>query len=233
MTYARMRSTVLIGAAAVALCACDSPAPSTVQEGVLQDESQSTVSDDVDVPAEWQILTRSELEDLHEDRMGTLAESLAVDVPDDAQLVDFVPPSEWPDRQVACLQEMGFDAESKQGGVALGTVPDDQSTSLREAMVACEFQFAIDPRISNQPLPRSASTKLYEHWVQSMDCLRSEGYTPEQPPSLEVWLGEFYSPTAEHWDPFTIVGNDAEELDAVQVNCTYMPADIYPNIPSG
>lgn len=223
---------IVATAALLGLCACSQGAPTIESETEAENAPQTETSGNVPAPNDWENLTRDELEEMHTERMATVAESMGVEVSEDLALVEFVPMNEWSDRQVTCLREMGFEAESSQGGVSLGTVPSDQTDALREAMVACEFQFAADPRVSNQPLPRTAAVKLYEHWVQAMTCLRNEGYEPEEPPSLEVWLGEFYSPTTEHWDPFTVVVNDASELDAVQRECTYMPADMYPPIPS-
>lgn len=183
-------------------------------------------------PGGWETLTRAELETMHIDRMAEIAASMDLDLPDDEGLTDFVDPAEWPAKQVECLNELGFSAQVLQGGVTLDVVSPEQTPALREAMMVCEFRHAVDPRVATQPLPREAAQRQYEHWVQSLDCIREEGYDPPEPPSLEVWLGEYYVDTVNHWDPYIVAAHDAVELHELQRHCLVAPTDLYPPIPN-
>lgn len=183
------------------------------------------------VPEGWQSLTFAQLEAMHYTRIEKLADSLQQDMPSGVKLREFRPESEWAASQVSCLSDQGFDAEVFQGGVRLGVVPDEQIPALKQSMLSCEIQYAVDPRVAAQPLPLSVAKSQYDHWVSSMACIRAQGYEPEQPPALEVWLAEYYNEKVEFWNPFR-VADDPVELNELQLACPVTPEDLYPPIPA-
>lgn len=209
-------------------CTRDSiPPPPTPTDG----SARSVAVGSVGLEDDWPELTRAELQSLHDERMQEMAKSLGVDMPDHLPPVTFVSVDSWPQYQVSCLQDAGFDAVIRQGGVALGSVPPEQASALKQTMFSCEYQSAVDPRISAGPLPRVAAVRLYEHQVQSVNCIRSQGYEPEDPPTLDLWLADYASSEESLWDPYTVVGNDVFALEELQNSCPPTPPDLYPPLP--
>lgn len=182
------------------------------------------------VGEDWD-LDRADLLRLYESRLGELAQRLMVASPPDVELVRFVTAEEWPQAQVDCLAGAGFSYRASQGGIALvGDVPPNQIDALNLATYQCSAMYAADPR-TQLTLPRLRAEMQYQHWVDTVaPCVRAQGFDPGEPPSLEVWLDQYYV-NPPPWDPFANVPQSPDTLDLLYDACPHDAPDLYPPVP--
>lgn len=167
---------------------------------------------------------------LHQEQLDGLAEQKMVEDPPQVDLVRFVTVDEWPQAQVDCLAASGFTFEVRQGGLILvGDVPPEQAEALNLAGYRCAVMYAADPR-TQVPLPRVRAELQYHYWVDTVvPCVRAQGIDPGEPPSLEVWLDQYYV-NGPPWDPFDAAAGLQEQLDLLYEVCPRYPPDLYPPV---
>lgn len=184
------------------------------------------------VPAEDWDLSPEDYQRLYLEFVDGLQEQHLLDSPVEPQLVRYVDETEWAVAQVSCLTEAGFPAEvNAQRGITFGNIPVEQAEAQREAAAACAAKYPVDPRY-NLPLPRKRAELQYEFLVDTVGpCVESLGYSLSSPPSLQVWLDEYYA-SGFAWDPYGEVleqtSPGGSDLDDVYQRCTNINPDVYP-----
>lgn len=123
---------------------------------------------------------------------------------------------EWAQAYLTCLRDEGWNAElgDPDEGISFsfGVVDESQTGALLASQERCNQRVG---RIPEPTLDDAALTRVYEALVDQHDCLAEAGFTPEEPPSLEVYIDRQKQGIAT-WDPMLGVGeNDYDAaLDA-------------------
>lgn len=114
-----------------------------------------------------------------------------------------LPPMEYPARirwiypeeqaaaLVPCLTGKGFSVSANSAGTGVkGQVPSAQNQPFARAMIECEAQFSIDPRMMLPPTPQQYVVQ-YEYWSEFViPCVRKHGAEIASLPSRPVWLAD-------------------------------------------
>lgn len=115
-------------------------------------------------------------------------------------------PDDWAETYAQCLRDAGFDAEaSRDGGVELAPVPDDQAQRLEDVGASCDEAYPIAARYDRR-LEDHELTFLYEYYTTELiPCLEGHGYEGFSPPSLAEFIEIYY--TEENWGPYVDLGS--------------------------
>lgn len=218
-------------AALVCLVAAAALISSCAPGGTDDSPPGSDLSTSVGVPSvggDWD-LTYEDLLALREEQLPGLAEQHMVADPPPVQLVRFTTTTEWPLAMVDCLANEGFAARVTQGGVAPIDLAQEQAAAYNLATYVCSARYYIDPR-TQLPLPRVRAELQYRYWADVVaDCVRSLDLDPGQPPSLEVWLDQYYV-NPPPWDPFTEAGSTEAALNRIYEECPRDAPELYPPV---
>ncbi|MDO5737458.1 MAG: hypothetical protein Q4P15_13405 [Propionibacteriaceae bacterium] len=89
-----------------------------------------------------------------------------------------------------CLTEQGFPATYDPQEIRMEVKADaSQEKALEKAEAQCRSILGPAPTVP--PFSEQEMTSLYEQSVEAYDCLVREGYSPEEPPSLEVFIAGY------------------------------------------
>lgn len=185
---------------------------------------------------DWEVLSEEEMLAIRTKAMEFEAKSLAmidVEVPPDPGIDRWLEVGEWGHVMAECIQQGGFDAFESQGGFGVGDRPLEQEGALRLVIYDCKARFPSNPYV-NQPLPRVRAEQQYHYLVDSVvPCLEDLGYPVQEPPSLDVWLSDYYQGKGEEWSPFRYVSVfSANEMDMIYDECPKFPPDLFPPTPT-
>lgn len=203
----------------------------SAQGDVTEDPAASSAPAFGQDAGDWNMSEHDILSVYQSNLEGLAAQYLLDEVPE-VELVRFVSVSEWPQVQSDCLTEQGFSARpGPQGGIEFDTVPDDQGAAQRIAAYTCEARYPVDPRRTVK-LPQKQAEDQYEHLSTTLlTCIRGLGYEVSEPPSLEMWLSQYYG-EKEFWDPYVDVARiDSVALDTLYAECPHDAPNLYPDIP--
>ncbi|WP_256840495.1 hypothetical protein [Ornithinimicrobium faecis] len=177
---------------------------------------------------DWPSYNESELVALHERTVKEFAEFRDIDPLPDVEPGPFLNQTEWPQAQMDCFQDQGFDVSVDGGAVSFPQVPQEQSEALDLALYTCMVKVPADPRVSDQ-LPRVQAEKQYAYLVEVVaPCIRNEGYAIAEAPTEITWLESYYSGQSA-WDPYGEVPGEAA-LELIET-CGEHASGIWPEIP--
>jgi hypothetical protein len=190
------------------------------------------------VPDDWEV-TPAQVERLYNAKLANLEQAYSLDHPVDAQLVRYVTATEIAQVISSCAGEAGFSVQpNDQGGVSIDPAPAGQESALNEALARCEAMYPLDPRF-NMQLPRLRAEAQYRFLTETVAaCVQEQGYSLSDPPSLQVWLDDYYS-TGSAWDPFALAAEQmlpddgAEPLNELYRNCPTISDEVYPPMDLG
>lgn len=178
--------------------------------------------------ADWPSYDEAELVALHERTVKEFAEFRDIDPLPDVERGPFIDQAEWPQAQMECFQEQGFDVSVDGGAVSFPQVPQEQAEALDLALYTCMVKVPADPRVSDQ-LPRVQAEKQYAYLVDVVaPCLLDEGYTVTDAPTKITWLESYYSGQSA-WDPYSEVPGEVA-LELIETCGEHAPG-IWPEIP--
>lgn len=226
----RLSLLALCGVAAVSLSSCTGSDGGGSLGSTKSDEAATPGGEIPPAGGDWD-LDYAELLRLHEAQLDDLAAQMMIDDPPEVPLVRFVSSEDWPQAQADCLAGSGFSFEVSQGGIGVvGDVPPEQTDALNLAVYRCSVMYPADPR-TQIPLPRVRAEMQYRYWVDTVaPCVRAQGIDPGEPPSLQVWLDQYYvNPPA--WDPFDAAAGSEEQLNLLYEVCPRDAPDLYPPVP--
>lgn len=90
----------------------------------------------------------------------------------------------------ACLTEQGFPATYDPQDIRMEVKANaSQEEDLEKAEAHCRSIHGPAPTVP--PFSEREMTSLYEQSVEAYHCLVREGYKPEEPPSLEVFIAGY------------------------------------------
>lgn len=125
-----------------------------------------------------------------------------------------------------CLRKEGWEITVDAQGAIESSVGFDKAAALDAAYQRCDSSFlAAHPR----PLMGEAAwTKLHEHQILLVGCLRDHGYPPVQKaPSLTDYVAAGRTPSGPAFYAWSAVGGvGAEELAELERDCPQAPADL-------
>lgn len=208
----RYLATILPLTGVLILGACTEAAPSVRQ------------APDVIVPE----LSNIEKSSLTAQLLDTRWSALLLDHPEavrpEVALVRYVWPSEWPQTQVACLQEQGVDATLAEDGSVALTALTAQKEATDLANYVCEAMYPLDP-VANLPLNDSQLAYVYWYYTGPLTaCLEHNGVAVDEPPSLAVFKQDFYSD--RFWSPYGSIG-DSDDWNLLSNKCPQAAPDLY------
>lgn len=110
-------------------------------------------------------------------------------------------------RFLACLTEAGIPAELTDDGGVHMIPPPGQEVAAQAVAQRCSEELGY----SGMPPPLDGATlrALYERYLEAVECLRANGYSPAQPVSEDVYIERQVVPPYEGIDLTTV---DAGEM---------------------
>lgn len=91
----------------------------------------------------------------------------------------------------ACLREQGWAASGGADGSLHieGDIPKDQQQAFDAALLNCQAQYSLDPRLFRTPSATDLTVMWYYFHDYGVPCLAAHGYSPEVPlPTLETFV---------------------------------------------
>ncbi len=170
---------------------------------------------------------------MYEQYVATQTESLqsrGIEVPTDAEFVQFVAADEWGVAQAECMQEQGFEAEASDDGLTWGgpLPPEDQHDAHWQATYRCRLAYPVHPRF-DQPLTDEQIRVIYDYFVNELVvCLEDAGYEVAPPQSWETFRSHYSSP--ERWEPYdSVQATSEQEHNRIREVCPPRPPleDVY------
>lgn len=129
-----------------------------------------------------------------------------------------------------CLGTAGFPVTMDEDGQGFdsGSIPPDQAHAWDVAFYTCKAQYPLDPRVY-QPYNQAQLELFYTHMVDIVaPCVAEQGYTVDQPPSMETWIAAYRSGAEGRWHPFNpIYDQNQVEIRRVEEACPLMPETMY------
>lgn len=107
-----------------------------------------------------------------------------------------------------CMVESGWPvATTPDGGIEYPEVTPEQADKMVADFDGCNHEkFPIDPNYL-EPYTESQMTYLYQWYLdESIPCLEDLGYDGFDPPSLNVFIDTFETPT--RWAPYLDIDNE-------------------------
>lgn len=112
-----------------------------------------------------------------------------------------------------CFAEAGFEVKSTLNGEGfdvISQVSGTQGKVLNLTHYVCAARFFVDPNYL-QPPTRDQIRVTYEYYLEVLSpCLREQGYQVPEPPSLETFIAQQWTP--EEWTPYKAAGIDSQDL---------------------
>lgn len=170
---------------------------------------------------------------MYEQYVAQQTESLrskGIEVPTDAEFVQFVEEDEWGTYQAKCMQDQGFEAEASDDGRSVGgdLPPDDQMDAHWQATYRCRIAYPLHPRF-DVPMTDEQIRIVYDYFVDELvPCLEKEGYDIEPAPSWETFRSQWGTP--ESWEPHSSVrAPNRQEHLRIREDCPQRPPseDVY------
>ncbi len=121
-------------------------------------------------------------------------------------------------RMVACLTERGVATEVEPN--ESGFQADPGALDQEQFMVIIEECKELTGLGSSPPVQLSVDEirAIYERWIETAACLRSEGYESHEPTSVEAFVDAY--PTGEAWNPYLSIQTEStEEFDRLNQIC--------------
>lgn len=171
--------------------------------------------------------SNSELLELRQSALNSLAQRLGLDPPPDVDLIRFVMRTESGAIQADCMRAAGYDATASSDGAGLtfGQVDEAQLDDFNRALYTCTAQYSIDPRYGLAPTEDQLAI-LHAYFVDTLvPCLTERQIDVGDVPTLasfrEAYLTDGWSPYAE----IAASGIAAHELDRLMSECPLSPPD--------
>lgn len=182
------------------------------------------------VPSDWS-LTDEDWDAAYSEAVHNIREMLDVGDEVEFTFVRWVSAQEWPEVQVSCISDAGFEARVNNGGMLFGDVPEGQASALNEAVAKCEASYPIDAR-THMTLPLERAKAEYEYYAKALrSCVEKLGYTISEPPSQQTWLDGYYSGGAT-WSPYeeaiSQAGFDEDAQNKIWSTCSRYSDAVYP-----
>lgn len=182
------------------------------------------------VPKDWN-LTADDWDAAYDELVANLHERPGVDDDVEFDFVRWVPVSEWPDVQVACIAEAGFGARVNNGGMLFDEVPEAQGSALDTAVAKCQARYPMDAR-AHMTLPTERASAEYKYYKGDLtDCVEKLGYVVSEPPSEQTWLDTYYagkSPWSPYDEAISQAGTDEDAQNQLWTKCSPYSDNVYP-----
>lgn len=114
----------------------------------------------------------------------------------------------WASNMENCLKEAGWDVNVSPDGSVGITLPESQQTAYDADHKTCEKSFGYD----KEPVHTEEQFRaLYPRMLETVECIRSEGFDPGTPPSEEAYVDQMLGDGG--WDPYGAIYPDVVQED--------------------